>query len=222
MLVRVGANKTAEPVPSQLSELGRAFWSECKYRGGSKLFKEAEPASHVYQIREGAVRTYKQLSDGRRQIGAFHLAGDILAVENCETHRFTEAIVDTTVWIAKRRSLFARLAKGDIPAANNVRDLVTRTLEHAENHILLLGCQNSLEKVVAFLLEIDRRLGHPDVMVLPMTRRDIADYLGMTVETVSRSLSVLRDERILSFRGTKQREIVLHDRSKLAERATSV
>src|SRR6516164_5148641 len=97
MPVRVGANKTAEPVPSQLSELGRAFWSECKYRGGSKLFGEAEPTSHVYQIRDGAVRTYKQLSDGRRQIGAFHLAGDILAVENCETHRFTaEAIVDTT------------------------------------------------------------------------------------------------------------------------------
>jgi len=224
VVVRVSANETAKPVPSQLNELARqhALWSELKYRGGSKLFGEAEPASHVYQIREGAVRTYKQLSDGRRQIGAFHLAGDILAVENCETHRFTaEAIVDTTVWIAKRRSLFARPAKGDIPAANNVRDLVTRTLEHAENHLLVLGCQNSLEKVVAFLLEIDRRLGHPDVMVLPMTRRDIADYLGTTVETVSRSLSVLRDERILSFRGTNQREIVLHDRSKLAERATS-
>jgi CRP/FNR family nitrogen fixation transcriptional regulator len=70
-------------------------------------------------------------------------------------------------------------------------------------------------------LEVDRRLGQPDVMVLPMGRRDIADYLGMTLETVSRSLSVLRDERILSFRGTNQREIVLHDRSKLAHRATS-
>ena len=222
MLVRVGANKTAEPVPSQLSELGRAFWSECKYRGGSKLFGEAEPASHVYQIREGAVRTYKSLSDGRRRIGAFHLPGDILAVENCKVHRFTaEAIVDTTVWIAKRRSLFARLAKGDIPAANNVRDLVTRTLEHAENHLLLLGCQNSLEKVVAFLLEIDRRLGQPEVMVLPMTRRDIADYLGMTIETVSRALSSLQEERILSLKGTNHREIVLHDRSKLAQRATS-
>src|SRR6516225_3133124 len=140
MPVRVGANKTGKPVPSQLSELGRAFWSECKYRGGSKLFKEAEPASHVYQIREGAVRTYKQLSDGRRQIGAFHLASDILAVENCKTHRFTaEAIVDTTVWFAKRRRLFARLAKSDIPAANNVRDLVTKNLEHVENHLLVFG-----------------------------------------------------------------------------------
>ena len=222
MPVRVGANKTAKPVPSQLSELGRAFWSECKYRGGAKVFGEAEPADYLYQIREGAVRTCKQFSDGRRQIGAFHLPGDIFGAEDGGVHRFTaEAIVNTTVWVAKRQSLFARLAKNDIAAANNVRSLVTRTLEHVENHLLLLGRQKSLEKVVAFLLEVDRRLGQPDVMVLPMGRRDIADYLGMTLETVSRSLSVLRDERILSFRGTNQREIVLHDRSKLVHRATS-
>ena len=130
MLVRVNAN-TAKPVPSQLRELARqdALWNELKYRGGSKLFGQAEPADYVYQIREGAVRTYKSLSDGRRRIGAFHLPGDILAVENCKVHRFTaEAIVNTTVWVAKRRSLFTRLAKGDILAANHVRDLVTRTL----------------------------------------------------------------------------------------------
>ena len=223
MLVQVSAN-TAKPVPSQLSELARqdAFWSELKIRGGLKLFGEAEPADYIYQIREGAVRTYKQLSDGRRQIGAFHLAGDVLAVENCAIHRFSaEAIVDTTVWFAKRRRLFARLAKVDIPAANHVRDLVTRTLEHAENHLVLLGCQNSLEKVAAFLLELDRRLEQPDVIVLPTRRCDIADYLGTTLETVSRALSSLQKERILSLVGTNHRGIMLHDRSRLAQRATS-
>src|SRR6516165_10266321 len=145
MVVRVTANETGKRVLSPLNELARqnTFWAELKCRCGSKLFGEAEPADYVYQIREGAIRTYKQLSDGRRQIGALHLAGDMLAVENCATHRFSaEAIVDTTVWFAKRRRLFARLAKGDIPAANHVRDLVTRTLEHAENHLVLLGRQN--------------------------------------------------------------------------------
>jgi CRP/FNR family transcriptional regulator, nitrogen fixation regulation protein len=131
------------------------------------------------------------------------------------------AIVDTTVWIAKTRSLFSGLAKGHIPAANNVRDLVTRSLEHAENQLLLLGRQTSLEKVAAFVLEMDRRLGQPEVMALPMGRRDIADYLGLTLETVSRALSELRNERILSFKGQTQREIVLHDRLRLAERAMS-
>jgi CRP/FNR family nitrogen fixation transcriptional regulator len=222
MPVRVGANKTAKPLQSQLSELGPAFWSECKYNGGAKVFGEAEPADYLYQIREGAVRSCKKFSDGRRQIGAFHLPGDIFGAEDGGVHRFTaEAIVNTTVWIAKRQSLFAGLAKADIPAANNVRHLVTRTLEHAENHLLLLGRQNSLEKVVAFLLEMDRRLEHPKVMMLPMGRRDIADYLGLTLETVSRALSNLRDEGILSVGGQMLREIVLHDRSKLAQQATA-
>ena len=221
MLIRVNSNKTAKPVP-KLSELARqnAVWSEFKYPRGSEIFGEAEPADYVYQIRRGAVRTYKLLSDGRRQIGAFHLQGDILGVENDEVHRFTaEAIVETTLWTAKRRRLFGRLAKGDISAANHIRDLVTITLEHAENHLVLLGCQNSLEKVAAFLLELDRRLEQPDVMVLPMRRCDIADYLGTTLETGSRALSRLQEERILSLVGTNNRGIMLHDRFRLAQRA---
>jgi CRP/FNR family nitrogen fixation transcriptional regulator len=91
-----------------------------------------------------------------------------------------------------------------------------------ENHLLLLGRQTALEKVASFLLEIDRRLQQPEVMVLPMGRRDIADYLGLTLETVSRSLSTLRDEGILSVGRNQGRQIVLHDRSLLAQRATSV
>jgi CRP/FNR family transcriptional regulator, nitrogen fixation regulation protein len=166
------------------------------------------------------VRTHKLLSDGRRQIGAFHLRGDLFGAENDEVHRFTaEAIVETTVWIAKRRSLFAGLTRGDIPTAKHVRDLMTRSLEHVENHLLLLGRQNSVERVAAFLAEMDRRSGQPATLVLPMCRRDIADYLGLTLETVSRALSKLRDEGIISVAGDKQREILLHDRRKLHQRA---
>jgi CRP/FNR family transcriptional regulator, nitrogen fixation regulation protein len=69
---------------------------------------------------------------------------------------------------------------------------------------------------------MDHRLGQPKVMMLPMGRRDIADYLGLTLETVSRALSNLRDRGILSVRGTNQQEIVLHDRSKLAQRYVSL
>jgi CRP/FNR family transcriptional regulator, nitrogen fixation regulation protein len=129
-----------------------------------------------------------------------YFKGDILRVENGEVHRFTaEAIVNTTVWVAKSRNLFGELTKGDIPPANHIRDLVTRTLEHMDNHLLLLGLQTVLEKVASLLLKIDRRLQQPELMILPMIRRDIADYLGLTFETVSRSLSTLRDEGILSF-----------------------
>ena len=142
--------------------------------------------------------------------------GGILRVENGD--RFTaEAMVNTTVWVAKSRNLFGELTKGDIPPANHIRDLVTRTLEHMENHLFLLGRQTVLEKVASFLLKIDRRLQQRELMILPMIRRDIADYLGLTFETVSRSLSTLRDEGILSFTRSTHREIVLHDLAKLVK-----
>jgi CRP/FNR family nitrogen fixation transcriptional regulator len=86
---------------------------------------------------------------------------------------------------------------------------------HAENQMMLLGRNNSLEKVAAFLLEMDRRLSGTDVLALPMSRRDIADYLGVALETVSRELSLLRALGVLRFAETSQRQIVLEDRQKL-------
>jgi CRP/FNR family transcriptional regulator, nitrogen fixation regulation protein len=97
----------------------------------------------------------------------------------------------------------------------------SESLEHVENHLLLLGRQTSVERVAAFLAELDRRLGHPAAMALQMTLRDFADYLGLTLETVSLSLSILRGEGILSVTGSMQREIVLLDRSTLAGLASS-
>jgi CRP/FNR family nitrogen fixation transcriptional regulator len=82
--------------------------------------------------------------------------------------------------------------------------------------MLLLGRKTSLEKVAAFLLEMDSRLTAAGAITLPMNRRDIADYLGLSLETVSRALSMLRDKGILTFIGQTHREIVLLDRSKLA------
>src|ERR1700760_4863634 len=80
--------------------------SEFTYKKGTEIYGENEPAEYVYQIRTGAVRSYKLLSDGRRQIGAFHLVGDVFGLENGSEHRFTaEAIVDTTVDLVKRHSL---------------------------------------------------------------------------------------------------------------------
>jgi len=191
--------------------------SEFKYRRGAEIFGEAEPAEYLYQVVDGAVRSYKLLSDGRRQIGAFHLAGDIFGLENGEAHRFTaEAIVDTTVRLAKRVSL-AHVAEQDATVARDLLNMTACNLQHAEDHMLLLGRKTALERVAAFLLEMDRRLTAAGVMALPMCRRDIADYLGLTLETVSRALSVLHDKGILGFVGQTQRQIVLLDRPKLAE-----
>lgn len=191
--------------------------NEFRYSKGTEIYGEAEPAEYVYQVTEGAVRSYKLLSDGRRQIGAFHLVGDIFGLENGECHRFTtEAIVDTTVHLMKRISL-EQVAEADALVARDLLNMTTNNLQHAEDHMLLLGRKTSIERVAAFLLEMDLRLTSSGVMALPMCRRDIADYLGLTLETVSRALSYLHGKGILGFVGQNQRQIVLLDRSQLAE-----
>ncbi|MDI4234777.1 helix-turn-helix domain-containing protein [Bradyrhizobium sp. 31Argb] len=213
----------AASLPNMLGAFGMASASnpmvtlnEFTYKKGTEIYGEKEPADYVYQVKSGAVRSYKLLSDGRRQIGAFHLVGDIFGLENGSEHRFTaEAIVDTAVRLVKRRSL-ELVAESDAMVARNLLSMTTNNLQHAEDHMLLLGRKTSLERVVAFLLEMDKRLTAAGVMALPMCRRDIADYLGLTLETVSRALSRLHELGILGFIGNNQRQIVLLDRPQLA------
>jgi CRP/FNR family nitrogen fixation transcriptional regulator len=194
----------------------RVSLNEFSYKKGTEIFGEKEPADYVYQVVTGAVRSYKLLSDGRRQIGAFHLAGDIFGLEIGTDHRFTaEAIVDTTVRLMKRRSL-ELVAESNVTVARDLLSMTTSNLRHAEDHMLLLGRKTSLERVAAFLIEMDRRSTAAGVLALPMCRRDIADYLGLTLETVSRALSRLHDLDVLGFIGNNQRQIVLRDRAKLA------
>ena len=221
MFVRITTDPT--PRPNSLHEFGMTSDSnpivslnEFTYKKGTEIYGEKEPAEYVYQVKSGAVRSYKLLSDGRRQIGAFHLAGDIFGLENGSEHRFTaEAIVDTTVRLIKRQSL-EMVAESDPMVARNLLSMTTNNLQHAEDHMLLLGRKTSLERVAAFLLEMDKRLTAAGVIALPMTRRDIADYLGLTLETVSRALSHLHELSILGFIGKNQRQIVLLDRRQLA------
>jgi CRP/FNR family transcriptional regulator, nitrogen fixation regulation protein len=224
MLDKVDAYTTGRPRPGESSTLAdrRPFWNDFRYCRDREIFGEAESADYVYQVRSGAVRTFKLLPDGRRQIGAFHLSGDIFGIENGEAYRFTaEAIVNTSVRVARREAVFGKLFEAAILPGVDVLKLVARNLQHAEDHVLLLGRQTALERIAVFLTEMDRRLNSPKVLMLPMGRRDIADYLGLTHETVSRTLSILRRDGILGFPGQTQREIVLHHRSRLAQLAFS-
>lgn len=206
-LGELGISSDSDPVVSL---------SDFTYTKGEEIYGEKEPADYVYQVKVGAVRTYKLLSDGRRQIGAFHLIGDIFGLENGSEHRFTaEAIVNTTVRLINRRSL-EMVAESDVRVSRNLLSMTTANLQHAENHMLLLGRKTALERVAAFLVEMDRRLAVAVVMPLPMSRRDIADYLGMTLETVSRALSRLHELGIIGFIGSNQRQIVLLNRQQLA------
>jgi CRP/FNR family nitrogen fixation transcriptional regulator len=221
MFVRITTDRTSRP--NSLNDLGIVSssnpvvnLSEFTYKKGTEIYGESEPTRYVYQVKKGAVRSYKLLSDGRRQIGAFHLVGDIFGLENGGVHRFTaEAVLETTVRLIERQSL-EMVAETDAIVSRNLLSMTTSNLQHAENHMLLLGRKTALERVAAFLLEMDMRLTGTGVMALPMSRRDIADYLGITLETVSRALSQLHRAGVLKFISNNQRGIVLLDRQQLA------
>ena len=220
MFVRVTADPASRP--NTLGVLGMESssnpivnLSEFNYKKGTEIYGEKEPAEYVYQVKMGAVRSYKLLSDGRRQIGAFHLAGDVFGLDPGTAHRLTaEAISDTTVRLVKRRSLEVA-AGSNVKVAHHLWTMTAGDLRHAEDHMLLLGRKTAMEKVATFLLEMDRRLAKAGIMALPMCRRDIGDYLGLTLETVSRALSQLNDQGILVF--SSARQIVLRNRQRLAD-----
>jgi CRP/FNR family nitrogen fixation transcriptional regulator len=187
--------------------------TEFAYKKDEEIYGEDESAEYVYQVISGAVRSYKLLSDGRRQIGAFHLPGDVFGLESGAMHRLAaEAIVDTTARLVKRRSL-EQAAGVDVRVARSLWTITAGDLRHAEDHMLLLGRKTAMERVATFLLEMDRRLAVAGMMALPMCRRDIGDYLGLTLETVSRALSQLHTQGVLGFSGARQ--IVLRNRQRL-------
>jgi CRP/FNR family nitrogen fixation transcriptional regulator len=179
-----------------------------------EIFAEGDRAAFFYKVISGAVRTSKLLSDGRRQIDAFHLAGDMLGIEAGDEHRFSAEAVGPAKVVSYRRWSLEMLASGNGAFAREVVQAMMRSLERAQNHMLLLGRKSAVEKVATFLLDLAERSfadGHVD---LPMSRSDIADHLGLTIETVSRSLTQLERDRVIDV-PAHRRTIVLRDRAAL-------
>jgi CRP/FNR family transcriptional regulator, nitrogen fixation regulation protein len=178
----------------------------------AEIYGEAEPADYLYKVISGTVRTYKVLSDGRRQIGAFYMPGDVFGLETGDEHTFSaEAITDAKVLVIKRSALVA-LAERDSDVARQLWALTGRELSRVQDHILLL-IKTAQERVAGFLLEMADRSSHDGALELPMSRQDIADYLGLTIETVSRTLTTLENAATIEL--PTSRRIVLRNRSAL-------
>ncbi|MFE1601436.1 helix-turn-helix domain-containing protein [Methylobacterium sp. ID0610] len=168
-----------------------------------EIFGEGEEAEFVYKVVSGAVRSYKILGDGRRQITGFHLPGDLFGFDPGESHGHTaEAVSDTRVLIFKRRPI-ERAATQRAEVACQLWEMTARTLRYAQDHMLMLGRGSAQERVATFLMKAGERLGGAGAVELPMTRRDIADYLGLTLETVSRTISHLEEEGALLRAGAR-------------------
>jgi CRP/FNR family nitrogen fixation transcriptional regulator len=182
------------------------------YPRNTEIFGENELADYVYRVVSGSVRTYNILSDGRRQIGGFYMPGDIFGIEFDGEHTSAaEAISDVKVLVIKRSALDA-LAGRDASVARELFALTARELRRVQDRILLL-VKSAQERVAGFLLEMAKRASDGNAIDLPMSRQDIADYLGLTIETVSRTLTSL--ETAATIEVSTSRRIVLRNRSAL-------
>jgi CRP/FNR family nitrogen fixation transcriptional regulator len=196
-----GFDDAASRVALQPTRSARRFVKD------EQIYAEGDRAGSFYQVVWGAVRTYKLLSDGRRQIDAFHLPGDLFGIESGEEHRFfAEAVGEASVLSFRRRTLEA-LAGADAELSRRLVMAVMRSLERAQDHMILLGRKSALEKIATFLLDMAARGKNDNSVELPMQRNDIADYLGLTIETVSRSLTQLERESVIALPSNRHVEL---------------
>ncbi|WP_442880796.1 helix-turn-helix domain-containing protein [Bosea sp. (in: a-proteobacteria)] len=166
------------------------------------IFVQGQPAEAVYNITAGTVRLYKLLPDGRRQIVGFALPGDFLGLAMRDAFGFSADAIDTVSACAFPRSAYSALVDAKPHLLRRLHDYATHELTLAQEQMLLLGRRNAEERLVCFLLTMRERwakLGRASATIaLPMSRQDIADFLGLTIETVSRTFSKLaRNRKIL-------------------------
>jgi CRP/FNR family transcriptional regulator, nitrogen fixation regulation protein len=206
--VPIGANEH-EPLDHSMHLMGAIV----SYPRNAEIFGENEPAAYLYKVVSGTVRTCKILSDGRRQIGGFYLPGDIFGLEFADEHALSaEAITDAKVLVVKRSVLNA-LAGRDASIARQLFAFTGHELNRVQDRVLLL-IKSAQERVASFLLEMAERVPAGNAIELPMPRQDIADYLGLTIETVSRTLTSL--ESAAAIEVPTSRRIVLRNRSALS------
>jgi CRP/FNR family nitrogen fixation transcriptional regulator len=179
----------------------------------AEIFGEDEPSDYVYRVVSGAVRTMRFTEDGRRQILGFHLPGDIFGIETGGQHTLSAEAVTGCEIIMVRRSCLENAVNQDMGAARALLALTSAQLSDARAHALVLGRKGAGERVAAFLLQLANRCVSKCELDLPMSRADIADYLGLTIETVSRAFSEFERQRAIGL--PSSRHVVMRNPSAL-------
>lgn len=171
------------------------------YPANSEIYGQGENASALYQVTFGAIRLYRLLADGRRQISAFYVAGEVFGFESdTDHHFFAEAICSSGVRVYRKPL--------DTETAAQVLPVALQALVRAQEHLLVLGRQSASERVAAFLMDMMERQGGLHSVELAMARSDIADYLGLTIETVSRTFSKFKERGLIRLESARVVEIL--------------
>lgn len=191
-----------EPVcgPSITSTITRAPTTHLK--AGAHLYFEGDSVEWLYQIKSGVLRLTRMMEDGRRQVIAFGYPGDIVGFPSAGLHHTDCDILEDACLQPFRRSMLER-GDGDPQLHHDLLQAALREISAMQDHFMMLGRKSAVEKVASFLCVLTRRVGENieghSQFSLPMSRGDIADFLGLTTETVSRTLTQLRKSRIIAI-----------------------
>jgi CRP-like cAMP-binding protein len=189
----------------------RTIGTNLRFHHNQTIFNEGDAAEHAYRVVSGAVRLCKYLADGRRQIVQFLFRGDFFSFMELAAHRLTAEAVNEVVLTSYPQRQITNLGTQDPSIKQQFVALLSQRLQRMQDHLMLLGRQTALERVSSFLLSLKERLGcgEGEAMEIPMSRQDIADYLGLTIETVCRVLTKLRRSRTIRIPNLHQ--LVLDD-----------
>ena len=190
-----------DPIPAAPSEALAAvidrLGARMTFARNQEIFAQEDAVEGLYRVTSGVVRTTRLSFDGRRQVGEFYYAGDLFGLETGPFHEFSaEALTDCHVQAVRRSAVRALAA--DVELDRAILEATRDELRRVQSHVMLLGRKGAREKVAAFLMGLAQDEDAVSID-LPMGRQDIADYLGLTIETVSRMLTQLQGDEIVHF-----------------------
>jgi len=169
-----------------------------------EIFSEQEPAHYFYRVVSGLVRTCRFLLDGRRQVDSFHFPGDTFGFASGLMHGLSAEAAGSCKLIVVKRQVLAAAAARDGRLAAALLDAATAELRKAQEHVVLLGRNSAPERIVAFLRGLAGNDPESDMLDIPMSRQDIADYLGLTIETVSRIFTQLEETGLIELETSRR------------------
>ena len=193
-----GAAAPAAALTRVLDLLG----ARATYTRNEEIYAQEDDVERLFRVISGVVRTTRVTIDGRRQVGDFYYPGDLFGLETGPLHEFSaEALTECHVESVRHAAV--RTFAGDIELDRAILDATRRELRRVQGHVMLLGKKGAREKVAAFLLGLaeHEQFGGVD---LPMGRQDMADYLGLTIETVSRMLTQLQSDNVVQFPSSRR------------------
>lgn len=174
---------------------------------GQSLFRQGDLALSVFTVTEGALKSYRIFADGRRQVMGFHFPGDFVGTATDEDHEMTAEALENTTVCAFPVHRFDDFVEDHPPMERELYIAAARELAAAKQQMVLLGRKTAVERVASFFLALAEKQG-ADLVDLPMNRSDIADYLGLTKETVSRILAELKSRRTIRLLAIDRIEIL--------------